>query len=58
MVITVGYLPLVLPLSLSEVTINLAKIAPSLIVLMPLSLGIGLLVKAVFVGLQLKLVTL
>jgi bile acid:Na+ symporter, BASS family len=46
MIITVGYLPLVLPLLLPEVTVNPAKIAQSLIVLMLLPLGIGLFVKA------------
>ncbi len=46
MIITVGYLPIVLPLLLPEVTVNPAKIAQSLIVLMLLPLGIGLFVKA------------
>jgi len=46
MIITVGYLPIVLPLLLPEVTVNPAKIAQSLIVLMLLPLGLGLLVKA------------
>jgi len=45
MIITVGYLPIVLPLLLPEVTVNPAKIAQSLIVLMLLPLGIGLFVK-------------
>jgi len=43
MIITVGYLPIVLPLLLPEVTVNPAKIA---LVLMLLPLGIGLFVKA------------
>ena len=46
MIITVGYLPIVLPLLLPEVTVNPAKIAQSLIVLMLLPLGIGLFVEA------------
>jgi len=46
MIITVGYLPIVLPLLLPEVTVNPAKIAQSLIGLMLLPLGIGLFVKA------------
>jgi bile acid:Na+ symporter, BASS family len=46
MIITVGYLPIVLPLLLPEVTVNPAKIAQSLIVLMLLPLGIGLFLKA------------
>jgi BASS family bile acid:Na+ symporter len=45
MIITVGYLPIVLPLLLPEVTVNPAKIAQSLIVLMLLPLGVGLFVK-------------
>ena len=46
MIITVGYLPIVLPLLLPEVTVNPAKIAQSLIVLMLLPLGIGLFARA------------
>jgi bile acid:Na+ symporter, BASS family len=46
MIITVGYLPIVLPLLLPEVTVNPAKIAQSLIVLMLLPLGVGLFVNA------------
>ena len=46
MIITVGYLPIVLPLLLPEVTVNPSKIAQSLIVLMLLPLGIGLFAKA------------
>lgn len=48
MIITVGYLPIVLPLLLPEVTVNPAKIAQSLIVLMLLPLGVGLFVKSRF----------
>src|SRR6478752_2752017 len=46
MVITVAYLPIVLPLLLPGVTVNPAKIAQSLALLMLLPLGIGLFVKA------------
>ena len=46
MVITVVYLPLVLPLLLPGVTVNPAKIAQSLVLVMLLPLGIGLTVKA------------
>ena len=46
MIITVGYLPIVLPLLLPEVTVNPARIAQSLIVLMLLPLAVGLFVKA------------
>jgi BASS family bile acid:Na+ symporter len=46
MIITVGYLPIVLPLLLPEVTVNPAKIAQSLIVLMLFPLGVGLFVKS------------
>jgi bile acid:Na+ symporter, BASS family len=46
MIITVGYLPIVLPLLLPEVTVNPGKIAQSLIVLMLLPLGVGLFAKA------------
>jgi BASS family bile acid:Na+ symporter len=46
MIITVGYLPLVLPLLLPEVTVNPAKIAQSLILLMLFPLGVGLFVKS------------
>src|SRR5437879_1770244 len=48
MVLTVGYMPLVLPLLLEGVSVNPAKIAPSLVLLMLLPLGAGLLVKAWF----------
>jgi bile acid:Na+ symporter, BASS family len=46
MIITVGFLPIVLPLLLPEVTVNPAKIAQSLVILMLLPLGAGLFVKA------------
>lgn len=46
MIVTVGYLPLVLPLLLSGVTVNPAKIARSLVLLMILPLGAGLAVRA------------
>ena len=46
MVVTVGYLPLVLPLLLSEVSVNPAKIARSLVLLMLFPLGAGLALKA------------
>ena len=46
MVITVGYLPLVLPLLLPGVTVNPAKIAASLFLLMLLPLGIALAINA------------
>lgn len=48
MVITVGYLPLVLPLLLSGVSVNSAKIARSLFLLMLLPLAAALAVKARF----------
>ncbi len=46
MVVTIGYLPLVLPLLLQGVSVNTAKIARSLILLMLLPLGAGLVLKA------------
>jgi len=46
MVITVGYLPVVLPLLLPGVAVNPAKIAQSLVLLMLLPLGIGLALKS------------
>jgi BASS family bile acid:Na+ symporter len=46
MVITVGYLPLVLPLLLPGVSVNPAEIARSLVLLMLLPLGSALAVKA------------
>jgi BASS family bile acid:Na+ symporter len=48
MVITVGYLPLVLPLLLPGVSVNPAKIARSLFLLMLLPLGVALVVRARF----------
>jgi BASS family bile acid:Na+ symporter len=50
MVITVGYLPLVLPLLLPGVSVNPAKIARSLFLLMLLPLAGALTVKAKFPG--------
>jgi bile acid:Na+ symporter, BASS family len=46
MVVTVGYLPVVLPLLLPGVAVNPAKIAQSLVLLMLLPLGIGLALKS------------
>src|SRR5271169_7053104 len=46
MVATVAYAPIVLPLLLPGVSVNPAKIAQSLVLLMLLPLGIGLFVKA------------
>ncbi len=46
MVVTVGYLPVVLPLLLPGVAVNPAKIAQSLVLLMLLPLGIGLILKS------------
>ena len=48
MVITVGYLPLVLPLLLPGVSVNPAKIARSLFLLMLLPLAVALVVRARF----------
>ena len=48
MVLTVGYMPLVLPLLLKGVSIDATKIARSLVLLMLLPLGAGLLLKARF----------
>ena len=48
MVLTVGYMPLVLPMLLEGVTVDAAKIARSLVLLMLLPLGVGLAVKAWF----------
>jgi BASS family bile acid:Na+ symporter len=50
MVVTVGYLPLVLPLLLPEVSVNPAKIAGSLVLLMLLPLCTGLAVNARYGG--------
>lgn len=46
MVVTVGYMPLVLPMLLTGVTVDAWKIAQSLIVLMLIPLAIGLAVRA------------
>ena len=48
MVVTVGYLPVVLPLLLPGVAVNPAKIAQSLVLLMLLPLGIGLALRSRF----------
>jgi BASS family bile acid:Na+ symporter len=48
MVLTVGYMPLVLPLLLEGVAVDPTKIARSLVLLMLLPLGAGLFVKARF----------
>ena len=48
MVLTVGYMPLVLPRLLEGVTVDAAKIARSLVLLMLLPLGVGLAIKAWF----------
>ena len=46
MVVTVGYLPVALPLFLEGITVNPVKIARSLVVLMLLPLAVGLLIRA------------
>src|SRR6266446_5953865 len=46
MVVTVGYLPIVLPLLLPGVTVDPWQIARSLVLLMLLPLGVGLVLKA------------
>jgi BASS family bile acid:Na+ symporter len=46
MVVTIAYLPIVLPLLLPGVTVNPLQIAQSLVILMLLPLGVGLIVKA------------
>src|SRR5215467_15662814 len=48
MVLTVGYMPLVLPRLMEGVTVDAGKIARSLVVLMMLPLAAGLAVKAWF----------
>jgi len=48
MVLTVGYMPLVLPLLLEGVSVDPTKIARSLVLLMLFPLGAGLLLKARF----------
>ena len=50
MVITVGYLPIVLPLLLPGIAVNPAKIAQSLVLLMLFPLGIGLALKSRYEG--------
>jgi BASS family bile acid:Na+ symporter len=54
MVVTVGYMPLVLPLLLEGVSVDPMKIGRSLVFLMMLPLAIGLLVKARLSGLAAK----
>lgn len=46
MVLTIGYMPLVLPMLLAGVSVDVARIARSLILLMLLPLGVGLAVNA------------
>ena len=48
MVLTVAYLPIVLPILLHGVTVNPMEIAKSLVLLMLLPLGVGLFVRARF----------
>jgi len=48
MVLTVGYMPIVLPLLLEGVSVNPVKIARSLLLLMLLPLGAGLVLRARF----------
>lgn len=55
MVVTVCYLPLILPLLLSGVSVNPAKIARSLVLLMLLPLGSGLVLKARYENVALRL---
>lgn len=54
MVVTVGYMPLVLPLMLEGVSVDPMKIGRSLVFLMMLPLAVGLLVKARLSGLASK----
>jgi BASS family bile acid:Na+ symporter len=54
MVVTVGYMPLVLPLMLEGVSVDPLKIGRSLVFLMMLPLAIGLLVRARLSGLAAK----
>src|SRR5215475_2545778 len=54
MVVTVGYMPLVLPLFLQGVSVDPMKIGRSLVFLMMLPLAIGLLVKARLSGFAAK----
>ena len=57
MVVTVGYMPLVLPLFLKGVSVDPLKIGRSLVFLMMLPLAIGLLAKARLSGLAAKVQT-
>jgi len=50
MVLTVGYMPVVLPMLLEGVSVDVTKIARSLVLLMLLPLGVGLVVKARYAG--------
>lgn len=54
MVVTVGYMPLVLPIILEGVSVDPVKIGRSLVFLMMLPLAMGLLVKARLSGLAAK----
>jgi bile acid:Na+ symporter, BASS family len=54
MVVTVGYMPLVLPLVLEGVSVDPVKIGRSLVLLMMLPLAVGLLVKTRFAGVAAK----
>ena len=54
MVVTVGYMPLVLPIVLEGVSVDPVKIGRSLVFLMMLPLAMGLLVKARLSGLAAK----
>ena len=55
MVMTVGYMPLVLPVFLEGVTVDPIKIGSSLVFLMMLPLAVGLLVKARVSGLAARI---
>jgi BASS family bile acid:Na+ symporter len=55
MVLSVGYVPLVLPLLLSGVSVDPWKIASSLLLLMLLPLGVGLAVKAGLEGIAARI---
>src|SRR5574341_2689435 len=50
MVITVGYLPLVLPMLLPGVSVDPTQIARSLVLLMLIPLAVGLIMKARYEG--------
>jgi BASS family bile acid:Na+ symporter len=58
MVLTVGYMPLVLPLLLEGVSVDPLKIARSLVLLMLIPLAVGLLVKARYGGIAGRLAPL